>query len=108
MNIKIKTSPTGRFPKGKFFFGDATRLLDKSRNEDVQIGKIEDFENMFSLFNDLDSYSHSLHFRSNSKNFNVRTTSDWHAKFVQNMFNAQSYACTNREIIFEKKQLKKH
>ena len=49
MNIKIKTSPTGRSPKGKFFFGDATRLLDKSRNEDVQIGKIEDFENMFSL-----------------------------------------------------------
>lgn len=99
MNVKIKTAPTGRSPKGKFFFGDATRLLDKSRNEDVQIGKIEDFENMFSLFNDLDSYSHSLYFRSNSKNFNVRTTSDWHAKFVQNMFDAMSDAYANRPLI---------
>ena len=42
-NISITTSPTGRSPDKKYFFGEQTKDLDLSRPKFNKIGKGKDF-----------------------------------------------------------------
>ena len=37
-NLNLKTHPTGRSPKGKFYFGENTEKLCKDRPNECQIG----------------------------------------------------------------------
>lgn len=85
MNINIKTYPTGRSPKAKYFFGERANLLDKTRTDDVQIGDASTFNLVLQAFRSA-NYKYSYRFKSNDRCFNVQTTSYDHAKFVQNMF----------------------
>ena len=42
-NITITTSPSGRSPENKYFFGNQTRKLDLSRPKYNKIGRELDF-----------------------------------------------------------------
>ena len=85
MNFNIDTHPTGRSPKGKFFFGENAYRLCKDRPNDVQIGNEADF---ISLLNKMGSYDyeHNSTFSTCGIDFNVATTSLVHHLFVGNMF----------------------
>ena len=84
-NINVKTFPTGRSPKGKFFFGDNTIKLCRDRQKDVQIGNESDFN---ALYDKMISchYPYRSVFRTCGIDFGVATTSANHHKFVGNMF----------------------
>ena len=84
-NINVKTFPTGRSPKGKFFFGDNTIKLCRDRQKDVQIGNELDFN---ALYDKMISchYPYRGVFRTCGIDFGVATTSANHHKFVGNMF----------------------
>ena len=43
-NVNVNTYPTGRSPKGKFYFGENTSKLCKDRPKDCQIGNMLDYE----------------------------------------------------------------
>ena len=84
-NVNVKTFPTGRSPKGKFFFGDNTIKLCKDRPKDVQIGNMLEYELFAKLMKAWD-YTYKSMFRTCGIDFNVATTSENHDKFVRNMF----------------------
>lgn len=84
-NINVKTFPTGRSPKGKFYFGENTIKLCRDRPKDVQIGNVKDYEVFASNMKSFD-YKYKSMFRTCGVDFNVATTSENHDKFVGNMF----------------------
>ena len=84
-NISITTSPTGRSPENKYFFGHKTKCLDMSRPKYNKIGKEEDFKNFYNEMYDLE-YNHILVFYTCGICFRVETNDDRHAQFVRNMF----------------------
>ena len=84
-NINVKTFPTGRSPKGKFYFGENTIKLCRDRQKDVQIGNVKDYEVFASNMKSFD-YKYKSMFRTCGVDFNVATTSENHDKFVGNMF----------------------
>ena len=48
-NIEIATSPTGRSPENKFFFGEATKHLDLTRPKYNKIGLESDYRDFFAI-----------------------------------------------------------
>ena len=85
-NITITTSPSGRSPENKYFFGNRARKLDLSRPKYNKIGSEVDF---WELYEDMidQEYQHYLVFYSAGRCFSVETNDDRHAQFVRNMFN---------------------
>ena len=84
-NINVKTFPTGRSPKGKFFFGENANKLCKDRQKDVQIGNESDFDQLYGTMMSYE-YKHRGIFRTCGIDFGVATTSENHHRFVGNMF----------------------
>ena len=84
-NVNVNTYPTGRSPKGKFYFGENTSKLCKDRPKDCQIGNMLDYEQFAEKMKSCD-YEHKSMFRTCGIDFNVATTSVIHDKFVGNMF----------------------
>ena len=84
-NLNLETRPTGRSPKGKFYFGERALLLCQDRPKDCQVGNEADFN---KLYDDLFSchYEYKSMFRTCGIDFNVATTSEAHHRFVGNMF----------------------
>ena len=84
-NLNLETRPTGRSPKGKYYFGEKAVLLCKDRPKDCQVGNESDFN---KLYDDLFSchYEYKSMFRTCGIDFNVATTSEAHHRFVGNMF----------------------
>lgn len=84
-NIEITTSPTGRSPENKIFYGNLARKLDLSRPKYNKIGEEKYF---WEFYEDLDEYNykHHLHFYTSRRGFAVLTNDDRHAQFVRNMF----------------------
>ena len=85
MNITITTSPTGRSPENKFYFGHKTKCLDTSRPKYNKIGKQEDFDQFWSQMCNL-KYNHNICVNVFDKKFRIRTNDDRHAQFIRNMF----------------------
>ncbi len=85
MNITITTSPTGRSPENKFYFGHKTKCLDTSRPKYNKIGKQEDFDQFWSQMCNL-KYHHNICVNVFDKKFRIRTNDDRHAQFIRNMF----------------------
>jgi len=88
MNINITTSPTGRSPENKFFFGNRTKHLDMSRPKYNKIGVEEDFKDFHNIMYELE-YNHNLVFYTCGFCFRVETNDDRHAQFVRNMFTVE-------------------
>ena len=84
-NITITTSPSGRSPENKYFFGNRTRSLDLSRPKYNKIGKELDFWEFYEDIIEYDSI-HELVFYTCGICFRVETNDDRHAQFVRNMF----------------------
>lgn len=84
-NIEITTSPTGRSPENKYFFGSRTSELDLSRPKYNKIGKVADFDAFWKDMYELE-YNHNLVFYTCDICFRVETNDDRHAQFVRNMF----------------------
>ena len=84
-NINVKTFPTGRSPKGKFYFGNNTIKLCKDRPNDCQIGNVADFNILYERMI-REQYPYRGIFRTCGIDFGVATTSANHHKFVGNMF----------------------
>ena len=74
-NINVKTFPTGRSPKGKFFFGENANKLCKDRQKDVQIGNESDFDQLYGTMMSYE-YKHRGIFRTCGIDFGVATTSE--------------------------------
>ena len=62
-NLNLETRPTGRSPKGKYYFGEKAVLLCKDRPKDCQVGNESDFN---KLYDDLFSchYEYKSMFRT--------------------------------------------
>tara|TARA_B100000902_G_C27284405_1_gene903620 strand:+ start:153 stop:1346 length:1194 start_codon:yes stop_codon:yes gene_type:complete len=88
MNINITTSPTGRSPENKFFFGNRTKHLDMSRPKYNKIGVEADFKDFHNIMYELE-YNHNLVFYTCGFCFRVETNDDRHAQFVRNMFTVE-------------------
>jgi phosphoenolpyruvate carboxykinase (ATP) len=86
MNIEITTSPTGRSPDNKFYFGKRTQDLDLTRPKYNRIGKEEDFQGLLDQYNKFFTFKHQLIFYTCGICFQVDTNDDRHAQFVRNMF----------------------
>jgi len=85
-NIEITTSPSGRSPESKYFFGSRAKdALDLSRPKYNKIGNEEDYQVMHMRM-DLMDYAHNLVFYTAGMCFRVETNDDRHAQFVRNMF----------------------
>ena len=84
-NYTIKTTPTGRSPENKFYFGHKTKCLDTSRPKYNKIGKQEDFDKFWSQMCNL-KYDHNICVNVFDKKFRIRTNDDRHAQFIRNMF----------------------
>jgi len=84
-NINVTTHPTGRSPKGKFYFGKNTNKLCKDRPKDCQVGNMLEYELFAKLMRPWD-YAYKGIFRTCGIDFGVATTSANHHKFVGNMF----------------------
>lgn len=84
-NITITTSPSGRSPENKYFFGNRTRKLDLTRPKYNKIGRELDF---WEFYEDIIEYeaTHQLVFYTCGICFRVETNDDRHAQFVRNMF----------------------
>ena len=84
-NITITTSPSGRSPENKYFFGNRTRKLDLTRPKYNKIGRELDF---WEFYEDIIEYEaiHQLVFYTCGICFRVETNDDRHAQFVRNMF----------------------
>lgn len=87
-NISITTSPTGRSPENKYFFGHKTKYLDMSRPKYNKIGKEQDFKDFHNEMYELE-YNHNLVFYTCGICFRVETNDDRHAQFVRNMFTVE-------------------
>lgn len=85
-NIEITTSPTGRSPEKKYFFGDKTQHLDLTRPKYNKIGNQSDYDDFYNQMWSLENYTHDLEFVSAGIRFRVCTNDDRHAQFVRNMF----------------------
>tara|TARA_B100000949_G_scaffold131870_1_gene116172 strand:- start:1497 stop:2717 length:1221 start_codon:yes stop_codon:yes gene_type:complete len=94
-NINVKTHPTGRSPKGKFYFGENTIKLCKDRPKDCQIGDMLEYELFAKLMKPWD-YAHKGIFRTCGIDFGVATTSANHHKFVGNMFRQNEWPLPER------------
>ena len=85
-NINITTSPTGRSPENKYFFGTQTRDLDISRPKFNKIGSEEDFQDFYHILLRQDNYLEPLNFETVGTNFTIHTNDERHKQFVWNMF----------------------
>jgi len=90
-NISITTSPTGRSPENKYFFGHKTKCLDMSRPKYNKIGQAQDFKDFHNQMYELE-YNHNLVFYTCGMCFRVETNDDRHAQFVRNMFTVEENA----------------
>ena len=97
-NIEIATSPTGRRPENKFFFGEATKHLDLTRPKYNKIGLESDYRDFFAIMAQQPNYKHELEFTSVGIRFRVLTNDDRHAQFVRNMFTVKA---TDQEPDFQ-------
>jgi phosphoenolpyruvate carboxykinase (ATP) len=97
-NIEIATSPTGRSPENKFFFGEATKHLDLTRPKYNKIGLESDYRDFFAIMAQQPNYKHELEFTSVGIRFRVLTNDDRHAQFVRNMFTVEA---TDQEPDFQ-------
>ena len=97
-NIEIATSPTGRSPENKFFFGEATKHLDLTRPKYNKIGLESDYRDFFAIMAQQPNYKHELEFTSVGIRFRVLTNDDRHAQFVRNMFTVKA---TDQEPDFQ-------
>lgn len=88
-NININTSPTGRSPENKYFFGNRSIAVDLSRPEYNRIGKEEDFVKFEQELGGFE-YAHVLNFETCGIKFCVKTNDQRHAQFVCNMFTITS------------------
>ena len=86
MNISITTSPTGRSPDKKFFFGEQTKDLDLSRPKYNKIGKGKDFADFYALLQSQNNYLEPMNFETVGTNFTLHTNDERHKQFVWNMF----------------------
>ena len=68
-NINIKTNPTGRSPKGKWYFGENTIKLDRDRPNECQIGNESDFNRLYDTMI-------SCHYEYKSMLFHIRILPD--------------------------------
>ena len=89
-NIEIATSPTGRSPENKFFFGEATKHLDLTRPKYNKIGLESDYRDFFAVMAQQPNYKHELESTSVGIRFRVLTNDDRHAQFVRNMFTVEA------------------
>tara|TARA_A100000164_G_scaffold381681_1_gene434641 strand:+ start:1377 stop:2576 length:1200 start_codon:yes stop_codon:yes gene_type:complete len=85
-NISITTSPTGRSPENKYFFGKQADQLDLSRPKFNKIGKDKDFAEFFCLMQNQNNYLESMNFETVGTNFTLHTNDERHKQFVWNMF----------------------
>jgi|TARA_B100002019_G_scaffold379_1_gene296 phosphoenolpyruvate carboxykinase (ATP) len=85
-NISITTSPTGRSPENKYFFGKQADQLDLSRPKFNKIGKGQDFADFFALMQNQDNYLEPMNFETVGTNFTLHTNDERHKQFVWNMF----------------------
>jgi len=85
-NISITTSPTGRSPENKFFFGERTRCLDLSRPKFNKIGLEADFNDFYNLLTSQTNYLEPMNFETVGTNFTIHTNDERHKQFVWNMF----------------------
>ena len=97
-NIEIATSPTGRSPENKFFFGEATKHLDLTRPKYNKIGLESDYRDFFAIMAQQPNYKYELEFTSVGIRFRVLTNDDRHAQFVRNMFTVKA---TDQEPDFQ-------
>ena len=109
-NLNLKTNPTGRSPKGKFYFGERSVLLDKDREKDCQIGDgVLDYD-AFATRMKSQNYEYKSMFRTCGIDFYVATTSEAHHRFVGNMFMQtrinEISAITDEWVIFHNMELK--
>ncbi len=85
-NINITTSPTGRSPENKYFFGQQTEYLDLSRPKFNKIGSEEDFTEFLIMLKEKENYLDPLNFETVGTNFTLHTNDERHRQFVWNMF----------------------
>lgn len=85
-NIEITTSPTGRSPENKFYFGEMTKELDKSRLKYNRVGDEVDYYKFSTDMKNDDSYKYDIEFETCNIRFRVITNDYRHAQFVRNMF----------------------
>ena len=89
-NINITTSPTGRSPENKYFFGEKTKCLDKTRPKYYKVGEMEDFLQLADLMMPrLISqliYKEPLCLETCNIRFKIITNDARHEQFVKNMF----------------------
>lgn len=89
-NISITTSPTGRSPENKFFFGEQTKHLDITRPKYNKIGVEADFNDFYNLLTAQDNYLEPMNFETVGTNFTLHTNDERHKQFVWNMFKITS------------------
>ena len=89
-NINITTNPTGRSPENKYFFGEKTKCLDKSRPKYYKVGKMEDFlqfaDLMMPRLISQSIYKKPLYLETCNIRFKINTNDERHEQFVKNMF----------------------
>ena len=85
-NISITTSPTGRSPDKKFFFGKQTKYLDLTRPKFNKIGLEPDFNDFLTLLTQQQNYLEPMNFETVGTNFTLHTNDERHKQFVWNMF----------------------
>ena len=85
-NISITTSPTGRSPDKKFFFGEQTKDLDLTRPKFNKIGVESDFNDFLTLLTQQQNYLEPMNFETVGTNFTLHTNDERHKQFVWNMF----------------------
>lgn len=89
-NINITTTPTGRSPENKYFFGESTNELCTKRPKYYKTGDLNDY-NLFAArmkptyVNSID-YEFTLCFETCGIRFCVYTNDNRHEQFVRNMF----------------------
>ena len=85
-NISITTSPTGRSPDKKYFFGEQTKDLDLTRPKFNKIGNGKDFADFYALLQKQNNYLDPMNFETVGTNFTLHTNDERHKQFVWNMF----------------------
>lgn len=85
-NISLTTSPTGRSPDKKYFFGKQTKDLDLTRPKFNKIGQEEDFAKFYNLLTEQTNYLDPMNFETVGTNFTIYTNDERHKQFVWNMF----------------------
>ncbi len=85
-NISITTSPTGRSPENKFFFGEQSKHLDLTRPKFNKIGVEADFNDFYDRLLIQPNYLEPMNFETVGTNFTLHTNDPRHRQFVWNMF----------------------